>query len=84
VVCIIEVGNAVILARKLVSFLCLAAVLFAALAPASPGLLWAVVIPLLLLVGTVAVVASVRPDEGTAPPSLPYLDILTARAPPAL
>jgi len=70
--------------RKLIALFCLAAVLCAALAPASHGLLWAILIPLLLLVEAVAVVTGDRqPEEGGA--IIPaFFSVLSSRAPPAV
>ena len=41
--------------RRLVAFFCVVAVLLAAMAPVAPGLHWAILVPLLLVVAAVVV-----------------------------
>jgi hypothetical protein len=74
----------VIFFRKFVAFVSLAAVLLAALTPASSiTLFWAIVLPFLLFFGLLpAVLAECRPEEYAAPDFLCFPDI-SSRAPPA-
>jgi len=70
--------------RKLAACLSVLAVLCAALAPASAGLLWAIVLPALLLVGVVAVVSTDPRPEDTQVPLFQLSAVLGSRAPPSL
>ena len=60
--------------RKLLMFFCVAAVVLAALTPLSAGLLWAILVPILFLVGTLAFVWSERlpQEKGAVPPAPVY------------
>ena len=69
-------------ARQLLAFFCLVAVLVATLSPASAGLCWAILVPLLFVVGTVTVVWSERQVEETGIPELSCLSTIASRAPP--
>lgn len=69
-------------ARRLIAFLCLVAVLLAAITPATSGLFLAILVPLLLFVAAVVIVPIGRePESGDAPAFL-FLSIVTSRAPP--
>ena len=72
----------VISTRRLVAFFCLVGVLLAALVPASPGLLWAILVPLLLFVVGVVIVSTIRQWEESGPPRFAYLSVIASRAPP--
>ena len=48
--CIVEGVSAAVQLRRILACLCIAALLFAVFAPAGTGLLWAVLVPLALLV----------------------------------
>jgi len=68
--------------RKLFACFCLVAVLLAALTPVSAGLLWALLVPLLFVVGAVSVAWSEpRPDERGIP-TLACLPVVASRPPP--
>jgi hypothetical protein len=67
--------------RKIVAFVCLAAVVLAAIAPSAPGLLWALVVPLLLFALLEAVSAE-RELETAAVPICHFVSRLSSRAPP--
>jgi len=70
--------------RKFVAFLCVVALLSAAMAPSAAGPLWAVLIPILLFVSLVAAVFyDCLPDERKTPVS-PLLAVSGSRAPPCL
>ena len=68
--------------RRLVAFLCVVAVILAAIAPASPGLCWAIFVPLLFSVAVVFVAPVDRELENSSVPAFPFLSVLTSRAPP--
>ena len=68
--------------RKLVALFCLATLLLAALTPASSVLLFAIVVPLLLIVGLVAVMPLERQEEGRKAPIFFHLAAIPSRAPP--
>jgi hypothetical protein len=69
--------------RKLFALACLVAVLLAALTPVSAALFWAILVPLLLFVGTAIMVwAEPRPEESGIPTHASFLAI-TSRAPPS-
>jgi len=69
--------------RKLIAFFCLVAVLWAALAPVSTGLLWAIVVPLLFLIEILAVVWAERHTAEKEIPLFFCLVVVAPRAPPA-
>jgi hypothetical protein len=68
--------------RRLIAFLCVVAVILAAIAPAAPGLLWAILVPLLLFVGAVVIAPISRESENSDASAFPFLSVVTSRAPP--
>jgi hypothetical protein len=68
--------------RRLIAFLCVVAVILAAMTPAAPGLLWAILVPLLLFAAVVIAPIS-RETENSDAPAFPFLSVVTSRAPPA-
>jgi hypothetical protein len=71
-------------ARKLFSSLCVVAVVLAALTPVSASLFWALLLPVLFIVGATALVWTERHSEASRVPvsSLSFVD--ASRAPPLL
>jgi hypothetical protein len=69
--------------RKLVAFICLAAILLAALAPAMPGSHDAFLVPLDPLFGLVVIGPSILPAR-TDSYRFPVLEITGSRPPPSL
>jgi hypothetical protein len=67
--------------RRLIAFLCVVAVLLAAVSPVAPGLAWAILVPLLLFV-VVVVAPAVRDLDDLDPATSPFLSALPSRAPP--
>jgi hypothetical protein len=74
--------KSMISARKLLAFFCLVAVVVAALTPVSAALFWAVVVPLLFVVGSAAIVWAKRQPQESAIPTLSCLPVIASRAPP--
>jgi hypothetical protein len=70
-------------ARRLVAFFCVVAVLLAAIAPVSPGLCWAILVPLLLFVAAVVLAPVSRESENSNVLPIPFLLVLASRAPPS-
>jgi len=68
--------------RRLIVFFCLVAVLLAAIAPSSPGVFWAVLVPLLLFVASVVITPISRKSEKNNAPAFPFFSVPTSRAPP--
>jgi|CZKR01.1.fsa_nt_gi hypothetical protein len=68
--------------RRLIAFLCVVAVILAAITPAAPGLLWAILVPLLLFVAAVVIAPISRESENSDAPAFPFLSVVTSRAPP--
>ncbi len=68
---------------RLIAFICLAAVLLAALAPGTPGSHEAFLVPLEPLFGFVVIGPSFLPAETDSYP-FPVLEITGSRPPPAL
>lgn len=68
--------------RRLIAFLCAVAVILAAITPAAPGLLWAILVPLLLFVAAVVIAPISRESENSDAPAFPFLSVVTSRAPP--
>jgi hypothetical protein len=68
--------------RKLLAFFCLVAVVLAALTPVSAALFWAIVVPLLFVVGAAAIVWAERQPQESAVPTLSCLPLIASRAPP--
>jgi len=69
--------------RKLIALICLAAILLAALAPATPGSHGAFLVPLDPLFGLVVIGPSILPAE-TDSYRFPVLEITGSRPPPSL
>lgn len=67
--------------RKLIAFICLSAIVLAAIAPSGPGLFWAIVVPLLLF-GLLEAVPVSREPENADCPAVFFLSLLATRAPP--
>jgi hypothetical protein len=70
--------------RKLLAFFCVIAVLWTALAPASSGLSCAILVPLLILVGVLAVVLTEHRLQEHRTPLSSFLSVTGSRAPPLL
>jgi hypothetical protein len=68
--------------RKLLMFFCVAAVVLAALTPLSAGLLWAFLVPILFLVGTLPFVWSERLPQESGAPTRSCIPVIGSRAPP--
>ena len=68
--------------RKLLAFFCVVAVLVAALTPVSACLLWAILIPLLFVVGIAQLILIEPQPEEDRIPTLSCLPVLASRAPP--
>jgi len=68
--------------RRLIAFLCVVAVILAAITPGAPGLLWAILVPLLLFVAAVVIAPIRRESENSDAPAFPFLSVVTSRAPP--
>jgi len=79
-----QVSKPLISLRRIVAFFSVVAVLLAALSPASPGLLWAIVVPLLLLAGAVATVSAQRQPDDDRAPTFFWQSVSGSRAPPLL
>jgi hypothetical protein len=73
-----------VFSRRFVACIGLVVVLAAALAPSGCGLLWAVLVPLLLLAAAVVLLEAGRRPEIPSLPSSPFLSVSGSRAPPAL
>lgn len=69
-------------ARRLIAFLCLVAVLLAAITSATSGLFLAILVPLLLFVAAVVIVPIGREPESGHAPAFLVLSVVTSRAPP--
>jgi len=67
--------------RKLIAFVCLSAILLAAIAPSAYGLLWAIVLPLLLFGLLEVVSVSLRIDRAELR-TVQLVPLLASRAPP--
>ena len=67
--------------RKLIAFVCLSAILLAAIAPSASGLLWAIVLPLLLFGLLEVVSVSLRIDRAELR-TVQLVPLLASRAPP--
>jgi hypothetical protein len=68
--------------RKLFACFCLVAVLLAALTPVSASLFWAILVPLLFVVGEVSIVWTERQPEESGIPTLAFLPVVASRPPP--
>jgi hypothetical protein len=66
----------------LAALLCLAAVLYAALAPGAPGLLWAVLVPVWFFFAAMVAFAICREARSTDPRPSAVLSLVASRAPP--
>lgn len=69
-------------ARKLFAFICIVAVLAAAMNPLASGLPWAILVPVLLCLAVVELATAVRKFDDFDPPAFPSLSVLVPRAPP--
>jgi hypothetical protein len=70
--------------RQLVVFVCIGAVLLAAVAPTSSGFLFAILVPLALLAIVDPHVERRSVVETPTAPGLVFLSLVTGRAPPVL
>lgn len=68
--------------HRLVAFLCLVAVLLAALTSVSPGLFWAILLPLLPFVAAIIIAPIGRERECGNVAAYPFLSVVASRAPP--
>jgi uncharacterized protein (DUF58 family) len=68
--------------RRLIAFLCVVAVILAAITPAAPGLLWAILVPLLFFVAAAAIAPISRESKNSDAPPFPLISVVTSRAPP--
>jgi hypothetical protein len=68
--------------RKLFACFCLVAVLLAALTPVSAGLFWAILVPLLFVVGAVSIAWSERQPDESGIPTLACPPVVASRPPP--
>jgi hypothetical protein len=68
--------------RKLFACFCLVAVLLAAFTPVCASLFWAILVPLLFVVGAVSIVWSERQPEESGIPTLACLPVVASRPPP--
>jgi hypothetical protein len=75
-------GSPMICVRKLFLIICVGAILLAALSPVSAGLLWAILVPLLFVVGIATMVWTEPPYEERGIPTCSSLSVIAARAPP--
>ncbi len=69
--------------RKTLAFICLIALLSAALSPAALSILPAIVVPLLVCCIAVVIAFAARQSETLAPQSFIYPSVVPSRAPPA-
>ena len=68
--------------RKLLTFVCLAAVVLAAVTPISAGLFWAILVPVLVSFDAAIVVwAEPQPDD-SGTPIFASFSVIASRAPP--
>jgi hypothetical protein len=70
--------------RKVIGYLFVATVIVAALTPVSVGLLWAIFVPLLVVIGTMTIGWSDREPEQNDISSSVYLPLIASRPPPSL
>ena len=68
--------------RRLIVFLCLAAILLAALTPAAYGLFFAILVPLWYFLALIVSVHIRRAAEGGNKRQFPFLPVVTPRPPP--
>jgi hypothetical protein len=69
--------------RRLIAFLCIVAVLLAAMSPVASGLVPAILVPLLLCIAVVVLATVARKSDEVYFPALPILASLASRAPPS-
>jgi hypothetical protein len=69
-------------ARRLVGFLCVVAIILAAVAPSTTGLLLAILVPLVLFDAVAVIVQKSREGEDSQATAFPFLSVVTSRAPP--
>lgn len=68
--------------RKFLTFVCLVAVVLAAVTPVPAGLFWAILVPLLLFFDAAIVLwAEPQPEDGGIP-TLVFSSAIASRAPP--
>jgi hypothetical protein len=70
--------------RRLIAFVCVVAVLLAAMSPVAPGLHWAILVPLLCCIAVVVLVPLNRESNDILTPAFPVLSALVPRAPPSV
>ena len=68
--------------RKMIAFLCVVAVMMAAIALTAPGLFWAILTPLLFFVSDVVIAPIGLENQNSDGPASPFLSLVTSRAPP--
>lgn len=68
--------------RKVFACFCLVAVLLAAFTPVSASLLWAILVPLLFVIGTVPVAWSEPQPDESGIPILACVPVVASRPPP--
>ena len=68
--------------RKLFACFCLVAVLLAAFTPVSASLFWAILVPLLFVVGAVSIAWSEPQPDESGVPTLACLPVVASRPPP--
>jgi hypothetical protein len=68
--------------RKFLTFVCLAAVMLAALTPVSAVLFWAILVPLLLFVGIATVIWAEPQPKDSGVQTLAFFSAIPSRAPP--
>lgn len=69
-------------ARRWAAALCIVVVLFAALTPAAPGLLCAILVPLWIFCGLLTIVSARPIDNPPKPLALIFFPAVPGRAPP--
>ena len=69
-------------ARRWAALLCIVAVVFAALTPAAPGLLCAILVPLWIFCGLLTIVSARHIDNPRILPPLNFFLAVPGRAPP--
>jgi len=77
-----EAGGRLNWLRKLVAFVAVFAVVCAVIAPSCNGLLWAIVLPVLLLVAVLVVASTDFPPHATQRSLFQFSSVLAPRAPP--
>jgi hypothetical protein len=70
--------------RKVIGYVFVAAAVVAALTPVSVGLLWAIFVPLLVVIRTMTIGWSDRQPERNDVPLCIYVPVIASRPPPSL